>query len=51
MDVISVEEGDMEACQGNKLHKPEHGVDMSLSCQGKDTNSRKCEAGNYSLYV
>ncbi|PON87601.1 hypothetical protein TorRG33x02_165940 [Trema orientale] len=40
VDVIGVEKGDVEACQGKKLGELEHGVDMSLSCQGKDENSR-----------
>ncbi|PON56502.1 hypothetical protein PanWU01x14_180700, partial [Parasponia andersonii] len=39
VDVICVEKGDVEACQGKKLGELEHGVDMSLSCQGKDENS------------
>ncbi|PON87599.1 hypothetical protein TorRG33x02_165920 [Trema orientale] len=40
VDVSGVEEGDMDACQSKKLGELEHGVDMTLSCQGKDENSR-----------
>ncbi|PON56499.1 hypothetical protein PanWU01x14_180670 [Parasponia andersonii] len=38
--MIGVEEGDMDACQNKKLGELEHGVDMTLSRQGKDENSR-----------
>ena len=41
VDVIDVEEGDVEPCESKKLGELEHGVDMSLSRQGKDENSRR----------
>jgi hypothetical protein len=36
--VISVEEGDVEAGEGKKLGQLEHGVDVSLSREGKNEN-------------